>query len=323
MLKCSSIVSITAGLACLMIFGCSKEEAPLAAPMLLHPADGTSFIADTTTLSWNDTTGAASYAVQVSTDHTFSTFTVNTSTSTQYFAITPPLVNNTTYYWRVSSTKAQLSATNAQRTSAWSSIFSFTTGVPAPTNLQPTGPLNPDTLTLNWYGSTRATMYYVQLSTDNAFSPQTLIINDSTTSSQFAITSPLSADSMTYYWRVCVSTSQGVSAWSLTQTFQTWFLPPPTLLTPANGGSGVSLTDSLLTWTPFPTTDWWASSYHVQVSTTTDFSSGIAIDTTETASSKTISTLSPGTLYYWRVASIDFLSRQSAWWSTVWSFTTQ
>lgn len=318
MLKCSSIVFFAAGLVCFMLFGCSptKQEAPLAAPTLLIPADGASFIPDTITLSWLDTTGASSYAVQVSTDHTFSTFTVNTSTSTPYFAVTPPLKNDSIYFWRVSVTKAG-------KKSAWSSTFSFTTGVPAPTNLQPTGTMNPDTLTLNWYGLNRATMYYVQLSTDNTFPPQTLIINDSTTSSQFAITSPLSADSVTYYWRVCLSTPQGVSAWSLTDTFQTWFLPPPTLLTPADGGSGVSLTDSLLTWTPFPTTDWWASSFNVQVATTPDFSSGVVINDTVTSPSAAISSLTGGTLYYWRVASIDFLSRQSAWWSTVWSFTTQ
>jgi len=330
MLKRSSIVSVTAGLVCLIMFGCSsptKAPIPLDAPTLRSPNDGVQFQPDILTLIWNPSPEATSYSVQVSTTSNFSTLTVNSSSLSPSFAITSPLGNDSTYFWRVSASK------DGQRTSAWSATFSFTTGVAAPSNLQPQdgSMLEPDTLTLTWYASPGATTYDVQLSTDNTFS--TFTIDTSISLPSFAITSPLSADEVTYYWRVRVLIPQGLSAWSATQSFVTWNMPAPRLLTPADGANSVSLTDSLIWHKP---SGWLVSSYHVQVSTASDFSSNVVVnnsgvsdtvlgtfDSTHYFFSLTSSSLTSGTLYYWRVASIDFLSRQSAWWSAVWSFTTQ
>jgi hypothetical protein len=319
MLKRSSIVSVAAGLICLMMFGCSSptKPEPLAKPTLRTPSQGATFQPDTLTLIWNPSEEATSYSVQVSTNSGFSAFTINASSSSPSFAVTSTLANNTTYYWRVSA------SVGGQRTSAWSEIFSFTTGVAAPaiTNPQDGATLVPDTLTLTWDDPLPgATMHYVQLSTDNTFSATP--IDDSSLTPNFAITSPLT-DSTTYYWHVKVSIPQGASDWSATSSFTTWeAVPLPTLLTPADGGSGVSLADSLLTWSYSSV---WPASYHVQVASSSDFSD-VVFDSTGSSLSVALSSLSTASLYYWRVSvTINFLFYiyRTSDWSATWSFTTE
>ncbi len=93
-----------------------------AAPTLASPPNGATGVSTSATLSWNASTGATSYALQVSTSSDFSALVVNQTgiVSTSYTGSS--LLNNTTYYWRVN-------ATNAGGTSAWSSVWSFTTMV--------------------------------------------------------------------------------------------------------------------------------------------------------------------------------------------------
>jgi regulation of enolase protein 1 (concanavalin A-like superfamily) len=93
-----------------------------SAPTLSSPANGATGVAANPTLSWNASSGATSYGLQVSTSSTFSTTTVNRTGITATSSAVSGLGNNTTYYWRVN-------ATNAGGTSAWSSTRSFTTVV--------------------------------------------------------------------------------------------------------------------------------------------------------------------------------------------------
>jgi len=89
-------------------------------PTLSSPTDGATGVATKPTLSWNASTGATSYTLQVSTSSSFSSFAVNQSgINTTSYAVSG-LANSTTYYWRVN-------ATNSNGTSDWSSIWSFTT----------------------------------------------------------------------------------------------------------------------------------------------------------------------------------------------------
>ena len=309
-----------AGLMCVILFGCyrgSPVKLELETPTLSFPSNGMKLVPDTLTLSWNSSGWATSFSVQVSTDLGFSTTVFSAIATSPYFVIDSPLANNTTYFWRVSSS-------DGQQTSEWSAIFSFITGVAAPVLSDP--PDNaiwvPETLTLTWSTPTGATRYYVQVSTDTGFS--TVTINDLTDSASFPIDSPLT-QSTTYYWRVSVLKPQGLSGWSETQEFTTVdSLPAPALLYPADSAVGVSLTDSLK-WDSIPS--YWAS-YRVQVSTTSDFSADTVMDTTLPSGSLTapIDSLSPATPYYWRVAArlylVGFMDRQGEW-SAVRSFTTQ
>jgi GH18 family chitinase/regulation of enolase protein 1 (concanavalin A-like superfamily) len=93
-----------------------------SAPILSSPANGATGVAINPTVSWNASSGATSYGLQVSTSSTFSTTTVNRTGITTTSAAISGLGNNTTYYWRVN-------ATSAGGTSTWSSTRSFTTVV--------------------------------------------------------------------------------------------------------------------------------------------------------------------------------------------------
>ena len=90
------------------------------APILASPVNGATGVAINPTLSWNTSTGATSYRVQVSANSSFSTTIVDQSGVTSASQAVSGLANNTTYYW-------QVNATNTGGTSAWSTVSGFTT----------------------------------------------------------------------------------------------------------------------------------------------------------------------------------------------------
>ncbi|MBM3234809.1 hypothetical protein FJZ31_00780 [Candidatus Poribacteria bacterium] len=89
-------------------------------PTLASPLDGATGVSTKPTLSWNASSGAMSYQLQVSTNANFSTTVVDQSAipDTSYYVT--GLLNYTTYYWRVN-------ASSAAGTSDWSSAWKFTT----------------------------------------------------------------------------------------------------------------------------------------------------------------------------------------------------
>ncbi|MCF6270716.1 MAG: hypothetical protein L3J41_13460, partial [Melioribacteraceae bacterium] len=89
-------------------------------PTLSSPTNGTTDQSTSPTLSWNSSSGATSYTLQVSTNSSFSGFVYNQSGLTNTSQQIAGLNNSTTYYWRVS-------ATNSYGISDWSSVWSFQT----------------------------------------------------------------------------------------------------------------------------------------------------------------------------------------------------
>lgn len=191
----------------------SGAISPPSTPVLLSPANGAIDQSLTPTLSWDASSGATSYRLQVSTSSTFSTLIVDDGTLTGTSKQIGPLSNATTYYWRVS-------ASNTGGTSAYSTVWSFTTvPVPpsAPTLLSPAnGAIDqPTTLTLSWNASSDATSYRLQVSTSSTFSSTVVDVSQSGTSRQVG---PLS-NSTVYYWRVSASNTGGTSAYSSVWNF--------------------------------------------------------------------------------------------------------
>jgi subtilisin family serine protease len=95
----------------------------LAVPTLASPANTETNVSRTPTFTWN-TTGAASYDIQVATRSNFtsSSIVVNrTAVAGTSFTQTTALRSRTTHYWRVRSRAAN------GTTSAWSASRSFTT----------------------------------------------------------------------------------------------------------------------------------------------------------------------------------------------------
>jgi hypothetical protein len=152
----------------------------------------------------------------------------------------------------------------------------------SPTNNATNVSLTP---TLDWSDVSGATSYRVQVSQNSSFS--TTVVNQTSSSSQYTIPTGILSPTTTYYWRANATNSAGTSNWSSVFIFTTTTgpPPPPTLLSPPNGASNVSLT---------PTLDWsdvsGATSYAVQVSLNSGFSSTVVNQSGLSSSQYTIST---------------------------------
>jgi len=121
-----------------------------------------------------------------------------------------------------------------------------------------------------------------------------------------------------YYWRVRARNSSGSGNWS-SSSFTTLVPPPsvPTLSSPANSATGVSISPTL-SWGTTPSAD----SYHVQVADDSRFrSNDIKFeDSNVVGLSVQVSGLSPSTTYYWRVSAKN--SGGESAYSSSWSFRT-
>lgn len=297
-------------------FTTSPPPAPVA-PVLSSPANGATGVSITPTMSWAASSTAASYRIQIATDAGFGAVVYDVTGLTGLSTV-PTLLNSTGYFWHVS-------ASNAGGTSAYSATRTFTTiaAVPAapaapalssPADTATDVALNP---TLAWNASSGADNYRIQIATDVGFGS---IVSDviGLTSTSYA---PSLVAATQYFWRVNASNAGGTSAFSAIRSFTTLtpVEPPPTpvqpvLSSPANGATGQAISPTLVWFNAFP-----ATSYHLQVSTVSDFASTV-IDLTGIAGTNYVAALSTGTTYYWRVLGSN-TSGDSAY-STAFSFTT-
>ena len=170
--------------------------------------------------------------------------------------------------------------------------------------------------TLTWNAVTGAVTYRVQVSTAPDFSTGIAADDSTLTAASKGLTSL--TNNTLYYWRVNAKNAGGASAWSTVFTFTTVVaasgIPVPS--TPANYATGVAVNPTLM-WSAVTG----AVTYRVQVSTASDFSTGIAADdSTLTAASKAIDSLTNNTLYYWRVNAKN--AGGTSAWSAAFSFTT-
>ncbi len=190
---------------------------PPAAPVLSSPADASTGVSTSPTLSWNASSGATSYRAQVSTSSTFTTTVYDQSGIASTSTNVSGLSAGTVYYWRAN-------ATNAGGTSAWSTVFSFTTGAGSPP-AAPTqvSPLDGSTAvsrtpTLTWNASAGASSYRVQASTSSTFASSDF---DQAGLTSTSVTLPLLGSRTTYYWHVNATNASGTSAYSATWSFRT------------------------------------------------------------------------------------------------------
>jgi hypothetical protein len=190
---------------------------PSAAPILISPANGSTGVWISPTLTWGASAGAATYEVQVSTSLAFTTLLYDQpGLALTSFALTD-LAPRTRYYWRVN-------ATSAIGTGPWSSISGFMTGVGSPTPVPPTlaSPANGSTVTtrtptLTWNASANASSYRVQISTSPSFA--TLAYNRAGVTST-SVTTSLLTNRTLYYWRVNATNGSGTSAYSSSGSFR-------------------------------------------------------------------------------------------------------
>jgi hypothetical protein len=136
------------------------------------------------------------------------------------------------------------------------------------------------------------------------------------TSSTFGIASL--QNNTQYQWRVNATNSAGTSDWSSTWTFTTASgitIPAvPTLVSPANNSTGAELSQML---------DWnevnGATSYDVQIGTSSSFSNVVFSVNTQT-SNAIAQNLQHMQTYYWRVRALNAAGNSE--WSSIWNFMT-
>lgn len=265
-------------------------------PTLASPADAATGLALNPTLSWNSSSGATSYRIQVSTDAGFVTVISDQAglTSTSF---APSLVASTQYWWHVN-------ASNAGGTSSYSTARTFTTGAgptPPPPPLPPTlvSPANTATgqLTspvLTWAtAGTNVTSYRLQVSTSSSFGSTVVDVNGVVSTNY----TPVLSTGTTYYWHVLSNNAVTNGGYSETFSFTTVPAVPaaPVLSSPANAATGQSITPSLV-WLTSPG----ATSYGLQVATDAGFSS-LVVNLTGLSGLSYVPNLTTGTTYYWHV----------------------
>lgn len=93
-------------------------------PSLIGPTDSTTVLGSEVLLDWEGVSGADSYQVQVSPSDLFENPTLDTTTTESVYTLSQPLVENTTYSWRVRTS-------DDGRWSPWSGTGRFFLGVEA------------------------------------------------------------------------------------------------------------------------------------------------------------------------------------------------
>jgi hypothetical protein len=281
-------------------------------PVLSSPSNVATNAALNQSVAWGSVSTAASYALQVSTASDFSALVVNQAGITATSYALSSLTTSTVYYWRVN-------ATNVGGTSAWSTAWSFTTIVAAPSAPVLSSPSNSATSistspTLSWSAATGATSYSVQVSTASDFSA--LVVNQSGITTTSYTASGLGNNAL-YYWRVNSTNAGGTSGWTSAWSFTTIVASPSNvvLFSPTNTATSVAISPTL-SWS----TATGATSYSLQVSTTSDFSALVVDQSGLTTTSYALTTLINNTLYYWRVSATNAGGTNP--WTSPWSFTT-
>jgi hypothetical protein len=286
---------------------CAQTTPPAPPPSgSSTPINGATDVPVSLSLSWGTVNGATSYDVYFGTNNPPTNIINGTNTTgTTYQPGT--LSYSTTYYWRIDSKNTAGTTTG--------SVWSFTTTPPPETITipnQPTGPtagLVGTSYSYSTGGSSSSLGHAVEYRFgwgDGTYSNW----SSSTTASH----SWSSAGN--YYVNAqarCATHTDKQSNWSTSLgPVNSGSVPVgPVLVSPANGATVISINPSL-TWNQASG----ATSYDVYLST----SYPPALTTNTTSTSYTPSTLSPNTLYYWR---IDAKNSYGTTQGTTWSFTTQ
>ncbi|MGB6121723.1 MAG: hypothetical protein WBG80_07445, partial [Bacteroidota bacterium] len=209
-------------------------ETGLSVPLLVSPLDGAPEQPSALTLRWNTLDAATSYHVQVATDSGFTTgFALDDPNVVDTVRDVTGLLNGAVYYWRVRGR-------NGLSSGPFSSAWSFSTGLSAPTLVTPSNGsfTDPDDTVLRWDSVSHASTYQVQVATDPSFSSG-VVLDDPSVSDTMKVVTGLASGTI-FYWRVSARNGGGPGpvseVWSFTTT-----LPAPVLASPGNNATGQPL----------------------------------------------------------------------------------
>jgi RHS repeat-associated protein len=244
------------------------------------------------TANWGSASGATSYRLDVSTVSNFASFVsgYNNLTVSGTSQSVTGLSANTTYYYRVR-------AVNSSGTSGNSNTITVLS-LPATPTASAASAITNTGFTANWGSVSGAASYRLDVSTVNTFSSFVSGYNNLTVSTTSQSVTGLSANT-TYYYRVrAVSSGGATSAHSNTITTVT----APAIPT-ANAATVLTTTSFTANWASVSG----ASSYRLDVSTVNTFASfvGSYNNLTVSGTSQSVTGLSAGTTYYYRVRAVN------------------
>ncbi|NOS85449.1 MAG: T9SS type A sorting domain-containing protein [Ignavibacteria bacterium] len=237
-------------------------------PNLTLPVNGALNVSLTPLLDWDSIATAKTYQVQIDEDTNYTSPNLDSSLVLLSRLNIPSgrLNNNIRYYWRV---RGQ----SEGGIGPWSANFNFRTivalpnapGLITPVNGASNVSLNPF---FDWDSTSPADSYTLQAALDTSFTDPLPVWTSGIIHSFLNLVTPSLQNNLRYYWRVNATNIAGTGPWSSVFNFTTLLGMPaaPTLLTPANFATGVSLTP-LLDWVE----DISATSYQVQIAIDSTF----------------------------------------------------
>lgn len=283
------------------------------APVLVSPLGGVIVDSLQPTFTWQAVDGTTSYQIQVSTNSLFSTYAVNAKASTTSYTRPLAFLANKLYYWRVR-------AIGTFGYGDWaSSSFTTPNPPPAPALISPAsnGLVTDYTPRFDWKDVTAPTgttldHYQIQVALNSTFT--SLLHDKSVVVSEFT---PLTefAPNTRNYWRVRAVNTLGHSGpWSAVWYFRAAMLPP-NLVAPVDG-THLPNRRPIFDWSDMTG----ASSYTLQISTVTNFSSLIRTATVMGSTYSMPADLPANAALYWRVRANG--TNGPSLWTNPWSFHT-
>ena len=256
----------------------------------LNATAATSITSTGFNLNWNADAGATGYKIDVSTVSNFASY-VGTYDHLDVLNVTTypvtGLTGGTTYYYRVH-------AYNGGSTVSNSGNVSVLTLAAVPSTLSATS-VGETYFTANWNSSTGTSGYYIDVATDNSFTTFVTGFNNKYVNNVTSYNVSGLSGGTNYYYQVRAKNQSGTSA-SSSYTGTITLPSEPGILTPTE----IQSTSFKANWN----TATGATGYKIDVSTTSDFTGTLlSYDNLDVnnVSSKNVTGLNSGTVYYYRV----------------------
>ncbi len=292
------------------VWSSNKKFSTATSPPLLKPVNSNFLGTDVnTTLEWEGLKEVNQYRILLDTASGFNSGALlDTIVSGVITYDLTQLYYDQLYFWKVQ-------ALTSDDTSDWSETWNFNTY-----SVRLTDPKNNITnlslTSLDWASIKGSKGYILELDSNINFN-NPFVATDTVANSFFHYFTDLPAlitFNTKYYWRVKLYHEKDTSNWSFVWNFTTKPRRAPTLLSPVDSSTAVSVVPSLM-WNAYSG----AASYAVEYSENEDFTNAVKVSSS-TTTAKVV--LKANTTYYWHVRGKNSSNQEFYDWSETWHFTT-